>query len=809
MAFLMFIAPAISLALIFILTTTLIPTICFAQSTVDSTKLWNLEIYVANADGSNLRNITQNDADDQYPAWSPDGKKVAFVSDRDNTEGIYITNVDGGSTTMVTETSGARKLVWSQDGKKIAFDDRAELCIVDASGGDAHSLVWGTGFEGMSWSPDSKKISFCGQPAMISDVNGEDFYTPRSCWDEGATDNLYIVNIDGTGFTQLSDVSTDPITRRAHSPSWSPDGQRIAYLDTGYACVVDISGGNWVNLSNKLVSSLIWLDSNRIAFIGHPYDKQEYKCYVVDAYNGSESVKANLEIYGNLSPDGGKVAFEKDRQIHVKNLISGSKTTLATGAESAWSPDSTKIAFLGAEIYETTALSSGSWIYQATAPSIETTGSLVWDGDSSIYAASGVNHQEFYRYLMFEDTWSPISAISDDTAKPAGLVWTDDDGLYAFDKGGSEGRGIWHYNTDKDTWTRKSSFPGEGYLSSVRVERDSKDYIYVHDGTSFWSYSISNNSWDVVSESFWCPPNPAAMVWTGGDSIYGFSPSEEYTRACFWCYSISANSWSSVALPSSHAASFEDVNLAWDGGDFIFLYGDAGRAIPPLWRYSVLANSWEPLEALPEQQMSTMVATDNGVYVAVGGVYSELIGGAPSRFYSSLSPAPISLPGLDEEWGKLSVHLYGQKTEVNANEDIILALSAINLITNPTMNVQLILQVPSGMSVTSMAFTEAGAGQYTATYSVEPGFAREIEVHLKANQEGTFYIKGYLAYELEGDESSAEYRTVTLPVTVGEGSGGQNSSSGGINAGIIIALVVGVVGGVLGLVSFLMRVRSR
>jgi hypothetical protein len=67
-----------------------------------------------------------------------------------------------------------------------------------------------------------------------------------------------------------------------------------------------------------------------------------------------------------------------------------------------------------------------------------------------------------------------------------------------------------------------------------------------------------------------------------------------------------------------------------------------------------------------------------------------------------------------------SVYLYGQHTEVNIGDDIVLTLSAINLITNPAMTVQLILKVPSGMSVTSSEFIQGGGGQYTSTYTIEP-----------------------------------------------------------------------------------------
>ena len=81
-----------------------------------------------------------------------------------------------------------------------------------------------------------------------------------------------------------------------------------------------------------------------------------------------------------------------------------------------------------------------------------------------------------------------------------------------------------------------------------------------------------------------------------------------------------------------------------------------------------------------------------------------------------------------------SVQLHGEKTDVVLGEDILFKLSAVNLITKPTMHVQVIIIPPSGMSVTSSAFAKSGAGQYTTTYELEPGTGKDIEVAIRSNQ---------------------------------------------------------------------------
>jgi len=113
-----------------------------------------------------------------------------------------------------------------------------------------------------------------------------------------------------------------------------------------------------------------------------------------------------------------------------------------------------------------------------------------------------------------------------------------------------------------------------------------------------------------------------------------------------------------------------------------------------------------------------------------------------------------------------SVQLHGEKTSVVLGEDILLKLSAVNLITKPTMHVQVIIIPPSGMSVTSSAFAKSGAGQYTTTYELEPGSGKDIEVAIRSNQVGDFGVTGRIIYYFGDDREGAEDHTLTLPITV-------------------------------------------
>ena len=82
----------------------------------------NSEIYVINADGSEQENLTQHPARDSHPSWSRDGRKLAFVSRRDGNSEIYVMNADGSGLRNVTRApSNDLDPAWSPDGRAIAF----------------------------------------------------------------------------------------------------------------------------------------------------------------------------------------------------------------------------------------------------------------------------------------------------------------------------------------------------------------------------------------------------------------------------------------------------------------------------------------------------------------------------------------------------------------------------------------------------------------------------------------------------------------------------------------------------------------
>ena len=127
----------------------------------------------------------------------------------------------------------------------------------------------------------------------------------------------------------------------------------------------------------------------------------------------------------------------------------------------------------------------------------------------------------------------------------------------------------------------------------------------------------------------------------------------------------------------------------------------------------------------------------------------------------------VSSPGLQPTAPpNASVKLHGERTDVGIGDDILLKLSAVNLITKPVMHVQIIIIPPSGMSVTSSGFAMSGAGQFTSDYKIDPGVCRDIEVRIVANQIGNYTVEGRVIYYFEDGVENAEDYTLRLPIRV-------------------------------------------
>ncbi len=123
------------------------------------------DIYLMNADGSSAQQLTHNGISSS-PVWSPDGRQIAYATNRDGHWEIYLMANDGsGSKRLTTSDADSDPPAWSPDGQQIAFvstqSGEASIYLIKASGGSAEHLLDITGFiSALSWSPDGKTIAF-------------------------------------------------------------------------------------------------------------------------------------------------------------------------------------------------------------------------------------------------------------------------------------------------------------------------------------------------------------------------------------------------------------------------------------------------------------------------------------------------------------------------------------------------------------------------------------------------------------------------------------------------------------------------
>ena len=181
------------------------------------------ELFVMGADGSHPVQLTFNGLDDERPAWSPDGSRIAFSRDFDPILGqvdrdLFTMNADGSDQRNLTNSPIVtdQEANWSANGRAIVFvsdrDDDMEVFTMRPNGSNVRQLTFNDAEEfSPNWSPDSRMVTFTS--------------------DQDGAFSIFTIRADGTRQRNLTDNAGDGW------PVWAPDGRKIVF--TSFRDVTD------------------------------------------------------------------------------------------------------------------------------------------------------------------------------------------------------------------------------------------------------------------------------------------------------------------------------------------------------------------------------------------------------------------------------------------------------------------------------------------------------------------------------------------------------------------------------------------
>ncbi len=227
-----------------------LPSLDYTKIAFTSDRDGDNDIYLMDADGSSVVQITDDPSDDRGATWSPDGQRIGFDSDRDGDYEIYSMDRDGSNLVQLTDNTATDFWKhWSPDGSKIVFisdrDGNSEVYVMNVDGSGQTNLTNNPALDtSPSWSPDGSKVLFSS--------------------DRDGNSEIYVMNVDGSNVTRLTnDLAYD------YLPHWSPDGSRIAFSsdrdsapNSGWQhtkiFTMDPDGNNVVQITTFAAALIYW-----------------------------------------------------------------------------------------------------------------------------------------------------------------------------------------------------------------------------------------------------------------------------------------------------------------------------------------------------------------------------------------------------------------------------------------------------------------------------------------------------------------------------------------------------------------------
>jgi len=331
------------------------------------------DIYVLNPSATQTNLTNTPDEDEEYPAWSPDGTRLAF--DHNDTFGsINVINADGSGRTNLTPTEGGWRPIWSPDGQKLAFQSwfhniprntvLPDIHVMHADGSGRTNLTntLDEAEYAPTWSPDGIKLAFSSVPIIPA---------PHS-------QDIHVMHADGSGRMNL----TNTLDEEEYEPAWSPDGIKLAFSSEELGprprprdiYVMNADGTGKMSLTNtpsETEADPAWSpDGTKLAFTSVRLQEGPllYDIYVMNADGSGRINLTNTphehESELTWSPDGKQLAYRGQTgevsdgtynfEIYVMNADGSGKTNLTNTPDQwerypVWSSRSGSLGIVGGQ----------------------------------------------------------------------------------------------------------------------------------------------------------------------------------------------------------------------------------------------------------------------------------------------------------------------------------------------------------------------------------------------------------------------------------------------------------------------------
>jgi len=393
------------------------------------------------------------------------------------------------------------------------------------------------------------------------------------------------------------------------------------------------------------------------------------------------------------------------------NVIPGQSitTTLHVAIPGGAAPgavDNIKVTATGTSVadneYVTTSVRKlSSWVVAGYSPDIENYGTAVAGAGNYIYVVTSNSFGTRVNFMRYDPTaggsWTYLATPPVSSPFKNGTVLAWDSGNYIYTLGGgsyednaanSNARHyFWRYHIDNNWWenlaptgntdNENNNLGAQGYGDAIAVDT-TDNYVYAilgqrYIGSTFWRYSIANNTWENRAFLWSSTDDGCSLVWTGGDFIYAFRGQSSTITKSFSRYSISGNSWTSMA--DTPEGVDDGGSLLWISGDNIYalLGGNSSTENARdncFFAYSIKNNNWMKLENLPsgiaDPNGPRMGSTGGNVYIWRGPCN-------PTKEYNpvlwvyALPPPPGALVVLSVGWNNVCFTAVDNTKDTPAN----------------------------------------------------------------------------------------------------------------------------------------------